>query len=131
MLRRILRRAVRYGLETLKCDKGFFSSMVPVLAEHVKDTFPEVSEKMERVKSILASEEKDFSRTIEKGRAFFTKTEERLRAEGKTEIPGTDAFYMWVRWWSSSWRCGEVITDGTRTRTRARTGIRRWVSPWI
>jgi len=74
VLRRILRRAVRYGLDTLKCDKLFFSSMVPVLVEHMGDVFPELRAKSALITQVIEDEERDFGRTIEKGRAYFAAT---------------------------------------------------------
>jgi alanyl-tRNA synthetase len=94
VLRRILRRAVRYGMDTLKCDKMFFSSLVPVLAEHMKDIFPELKAKQDHIMYVIGDEEQVFTRTIEKGRVFFEQTSQELLKKGITVIPGEAAFFM-------------------------------------
>lgn len=96
VLRRILRRGVRHGMETLKADKMFFSSLVKVYAEHCSDIFPEVMEKSDFIQSVLEAEEKDFLKTLDKGRAFFVEVEKKIKAEGKNEIPGADAFFLYT-----------------------------------
>jgi len=95
VLRRILRRAVRYGLDTLKCDKLFFSSMVPVLAEHMGGTFPELKAKLPLIMEVLEGEEKEFGRTIENGRTYFAQTVKKLNDAGSKVVPGAEAFLMY------------------------------------
>ena len=65
-LRRILRRAVKYG-RTLEFKEPFFYKLVDVLAQHMGDVFPELRTKKEQVKAVLKIEEESFNRTIERG----------------------------------------------------------------
>lgn len=67
VVRRILRRAVRYGVQTMKASHGFLHKLVPVVVETFKDAFPEIEKKKEKVMKIIQEEEKAFERTLEKG----------------------------------------------------------------
>jgi alanyl-tRNA synthetase len=70
VLRRVLRRGVRYGREKLGAKRGFFHRLVDVVADNFKDFFPELANaaKMERVKRIILDEEERFDRTFEHGK---------------------------------------------------------------
>ena len=68
VLRRILRRGVRYGQEILKCKPGFFSELVPVVVSHMKDAFPELEEKQHFVQEVIREEEMAFNREKENER---------------------------------------------------------------
>ena len=69
-LRRILRRAVKYG-RTLEFKEPFFYKLVDVLAEHMGDVFPEIRVKREQVKAVLKIEEESFNRTLDNGIEMF------------------------------------------------------------
>ncbi len=69
-LRRILRRAVKYG-RTLEFKEPFFYKLVDVLAQHMGDVFPELRTKKEQVKAVLKLEEEAFNRTLDRGIAIF------------------------------------------------------------
>ncbi len=72
-LRRILRRAVKYG-RTLDFKEPFFYKLVDVLAAQMGDVFPELRAKKEQIKSVLKIEEESFNRTLDKGIALFENT---------------------------------------------------------
>ena len=67
VLRRILRRAVRFGRQTLGAKSGFFSRLVPVVVEHMGEAFPELKRDPQRVIDLVFDEEESFSRTLDKG----------------------------------------------------------------
>jgi alanyl-tRNA synthetase len=69
-LRRILRRAVKYG-RTLEFKEPFFYKLVDVLAQHMGDVFPELRTKKEQVKAVLKLEEEAFNRTLDRGIKIF------------------------------------------------------------
>ncbi len=69
-LRRILRRAVKYG-RTLEFKEPFFYKLVDTLATQMGDVFPEVRTKKEQIKSVLKLEEEAFNRTLDRGLAIF------------------------------------------------------------
>ena len=70
VLRRILRRAVKYG-RTLGFHKPFFYQLVDVLARTMGDVFPEIRAKKAHVEEVLKREEEAFNRTLDKGIALF------------------------------------------------------------
>jgi alanyl-tRNA synthetase len=88
-LRRILRRAVKYG-RTLEFKEPFFYKLVDVLAQHMGDVFPELRTKKEQVKAVLKLEEEAFNRTLDKGIALF----EDQASAGKN-IDGAFAFKLY------------------------------------
>jgi alanyl-tRNA synthetase len=70
VLRRILRRAVRYG-RTLGFHEPFFYKLVDVLAETMGDIFPEIRAKKDHVKDVISTEEESFNKTLVRGIAVF------------------------------------------------------------
>lgn len=67
VIRRILRRAVRYGFSYLNFKEPFIYKLVPILAEQLKDAFPELHQQMDYVGRVVHEEENSFLRTLEKG----------------------------------------------------------------
>lgn len=88
-LRRILRRAVKYG-RTLDFKEPFFYKLVDVLAAQMGDVFPELRAKKEQIKSVLKIEEESFNRTLDKGIALFEET-----ANAGKNIDGAFAFKLY------------------------------------
>ena len=95
VLRRILRRAVRYGMQTLGAKPGFFSSLVPVVAASLGPAFPEVLERTAHVSAVLAEEEQAFSSLLERGVKYFNDLGKELKASGKRLVPGDKAFFLY------------------------------------
>ena len=79
-LRRILRRAVKYG-RTLDFKEPFFYKLVDVLAAQMGDVFPELRVKKEQIKSVLKIEEEAFNRTLDRGIELFDKEIRRLKSQ--------------------------------------------------
>ncbi|KAL9164220.1 hypothetical protein ABFS82_06G091000 [Erythranthe guttata] len=92
VLRRILRRAVRYGTEVLKGPQGFFNGLVQVVVEVMADVFPELKEHATKIREIIADEETSFGRTLTKGIEKFKKAAQELQG---TTLSGQDAFDLW------------------------------------
>ena len=67
MLRRVLRRAVRYGQQILGAEPGFFSKLVPVVVQSFGDYFPELKEQEARIISVLEEEEAAFNSMLLRG----------------------------------------------------------------
>jgi len=67
VIRRILRRAVRYGFSYLNFKEPFMYKLVPILAEQLKDVFPELHQQLDYVSRVVHEEEISFLRTLEKG----------------------------------------------------------------
>ncbi|CDP04915.1 unnamed protein product [Coffea canephora] len=92
VLRRILRRAVRYGTEVLKAKQGFFSCLVKVVVEVMGDVFPELRQHEAHIINTIAVEEASFGRTLLHGIEKFKKAAQDV--QGNT-LSGQDAFVLW------------------------------------
>jgi alanyl-tRNA synthetase len=71
VLRRILRRAVRFGRQMLGARTGFFSQLVPVVVDRMGHAFPELTKDPQRVAAIILEEEESFGRTLDRGVGLF------------------------------------------------------------
>jgi alanyl-tRNA synthetase len=92
VIRRILRRAVRYGFTFLGFHEPFLHRLVPVLAAQFEDVFPEVGHQSGYVARVIQEEESSFLRTLEKGLKRF----EAVQAESKSKvIAGSNAFELY------------------------------------
>lgn len=89
VIRRILRRAIRYGWDKLGLKKPFFHKLVPTLAEQFKEVFPVLIQQQDYVSNVVRSEEQSFLKTLGQGIELF---EEMI--EGKDVISGEDAFKL-------------------------------------
>mmetsp|Transcript_34618 Transcript_34618/g.55332 ORF Transcript_34618/g.55332 Transcript_34618/m.55332 type:complete len:1020 (-) Transcript_34618:3264-6323(-) len=94
VLRRVLRRAVRYGTDVLKMPKESFSGLVSVLVKAMKDTFPELAEKEKVIYETILDEEQTFARTLKKGLERFEKEVEALKQSNEKLFPGKLAFFL-------------------------------------
>ncbi|KAE8077372.1 hypothetical protein FH972_015943 [Carpinus fangiana] len=92
VLRRILRRAVRYGSEVLKAQEGFFNGLVDIVVKVMSDVFPELKQNEVRIRGIIAEEEASFGKTLLKGIEKFKKAAQDV--QGKI-LSGQDAFVLW------------------------------------
>ncbi|CAB3408456.1 unnamed protein product [Caenorhabditis bovis] len=94
VLRRILRRGVRYATEKLNAQPGFFASLVPVVISILGETFPELRRDPETVIDIINDEEKQFLKTLSRGRVLFQKAVASL-PEGTKTFPGDVAWRLY------------------------------------
>jgi len=92
VLRRILRRAVRYGRETLGASEGFFAQLVDVVVKAFGDFYPELIKSRDTIHSVIAEEEASFSKTLVKGIERFKKAS--AGASGGV-LSGQEAFLLW------------------------------------
>ena len=90
VIRRILRRAVRYGYSFLGFNEAFMHTLVPVLVDQMGDQFPELKKQQDIIMNVMHEEEKAFLRTLEQG----TKRIGQVLAEGSGTIPGDKAFEL-------------------------------------
>ena len=95
VLRRILRRAVRYGQQILKCKPGFFVKLVPVVNEVFGHAFPELGPRVKYVEEIIEDEEETFGRTLSRGVKLFNRHLADLKEAGAKEFPGKIAFQLY------------------------------------
>jgi len=92
VLRRILRRAVRFGRQVLGYEKPFMGAIVPTVVESLGGAFPELKKDPARVITILTDEEEAFGRTLRAGLALFDKAA--ANDSGYTGITADDAFKL-------------------------------------
>jgi alanyl-tRNA synthetase len=95
VLRRILRRAVRYGQQFLDAPRGFLHRLVPDLVALYRDVFPEIESKADTLTRIIFEEEMTFSMTLKRGLDRFHETASALVATGEHVFPGKDAFFLY------------------------------------
>jgi alanyl-tRNA synthetase len=89
VIRRILRRAIRYGWDKLGFKQPFFFRLVDVLAAQFKGVFPEMQAQKEYVINVIKSEEKSFLKTLGQGIDLFKEV-----SKGKKVVTGEDAFKL-------------------------------------
>ena len=94
VIRRILRRAVRYAYTFLGQKEAFLYRLLPTLVEEMGDAFPELKAQQTLIARVMKEEEDAFLRTLDKGISMLDKAMEQLKAEGKTELDGVQAFRL-------------------------------------
>ena len=94
VIRRILRRAVRYAYTFLGQKEAFLFKLVPRLVAEMGDAFPELKAQQQLISKVMKEEEDSFLRTLDKGISLLDKAMEQLKAEGKTELDGVQAFRL-------------------------------------
>ncbi|MBN1301192.1 MAG: alanine--tRNA ligase [Melioribacteraceae bacterium] len=94
VLRRILRRAARYGRK-LNLSEPFLFNLVDVLSDTMGDVFKEIVEQKDTVKKIIKSEEESFNTTLDRGIELFNEISSREKVKSSKVIPGKDAFMLY------------------------------------
>ena len=94
VLRRILRRAVRYGWQYLSVHEPFLYRIVPTVIAVLGDAFPELRSKPAEVISVIRDEEESFARTLGRGLALFEEAATTAARDHHGEIRGDDAFRL-------------------------------------
>ena len=95
VIRRILRRAVRYAYTFLGQKQAFMYKLVPVLVENMGTAYPELKAQQPLIEKVIKEEEESFLRTLETGIRLLDKIMNDTKAAGKTEISGVDAFTLY------------------------------------
>ena len=96
VLRRILRRACRYGRQYLGMEGAFLSQIVPTVVELMGESFPEIRARQAYVMETIRSEEESFGRTLDRGIDLFDKQAGKLQADGGKTISGKLAFDLYA-----------------------------------
>ncbi len=95
VIRRILRRAVRYGYNNLGTEEPFLYKLVPVLAGVMGENYPELVTGKDHIAKVILEEETSFLKTLGKGLKLIEKKIEELRNEGRNILPGKSAFELY------------------------------------
>jgi alanyl-tRNA synthetase len=94
VLRRILRRAVRFGWQYLGLHEPFLCRLVDTVVEVMGDAFPELKKNPQHVKDVIREEEESFDRTLDRGIALFEEAADFAIKRHHGEIQGEDAFKL-------------------------------------
>ncbi|AEV20182.1 MULTISPECIES: alanine--tRNA ligase [Geobacillus] len=94
VLRRLLRRAVRYA-KHIGIDRPFMYELVPVVGEIMHDYYPEVKEKADFIARVIRTEEERFHETLHEGLAILAEVIEKAKEQGSDVIPGEEAFRLY------------------------------------
>jgi len=95
VIRRILRRAVRYGYTFLGRKQAFMYKLLPVLIETMGDAYPELITQQSLIEKVMKEEEESFLRTLENGIKLLDKTIQEAKSNHQTQIAGVDAFVLY------------------------------------
>ena len=95
VIRRILRRAVRYAYTYLGQKEAFLYKLLPILIETMGDAYPELKAQQELILRVMKEEEDAFLRTLETGMKRISDVMEQTRKAGKTVVNGVEAFTLY------------------------------------
>ena len=95
VIRRILRRAVRYAYTFLNRKEASLYKLIPVLIESMGEAYPELEAQKSLIEKVIIEEEESFLRTLDTGIKLLDKIISDAKATGKTQISGVDAFTLY------------------------------------
>ena len=95
VIRRILRRAVRYGYSVLNMKESFMSDLAVVLANEMGDAFPELRAQLSIIRNVIREEENSFFRTLEQGIKRIETILSDLKTTQQTIVPGDEVFELY------------------------------------
>ena len=95
VIRRILRRAVRYGYTFLGFREAFMYRLIDTLIESMGEAYPEIKAQADLIKHVTKEEEDAFLRTLETGMKLIEKVIADTKAAGKTVVDGKEAFTLY------------------------------------
>ena len=95
VIRRILRRAVRYGYTFMNQRSAFMYKLIPALIENMGDAYPELKAQQSLIEKVIKEEEESFLRTLETGIRLLDKVMEETKKAKRSEISGVDAFTLY------------------------------------
>ncbi|MDD6895589.1 MAG: alanine--tRNA ligase [Prevotellaceae bacterium] len=94
VIRRILRRAVRYAYTFLGQKEAFMYKLLPVFIGEMGGAYPELEAQRELIGRVMKEEEDSFLRTLDKGISLLSTAMDELKANGKTQLDGVQAFRL-------------------------------------
>ena len=94
VIRRILRRAVRYAYTFLGQKESFLYKLVPTLVAEMGEAFPELKAQQQLISKVMKEEEDAFLRTLDKGIGMLNDAMDKMKADGQKELDGAQAFRL-------------------------------------
>lgn len=95
VIRRILRRAVRYGYTFLNCREAFMYKLISALIDNMGEAYPELRAQQVLIEKVIKEEEDAFLRTLETGIRLLDRVMADVKKAGGSEISGVDAFTLY------------------------------------
>src|SRR6185436_4801676 len=96
VLRRLVRRASRFGRQQLGLEDPFLCEVVPAVAEVLGGAFPEMRERNDHVRAVVRAEEEQFGRTLGRGLVLFEDLASKVSAGGAKVLPGEKAYDLYA-----------------------------------
>ena len=96
VLRRLIRRAARYGRQTLGLEDPFLFELCTPVADVLGDAFPEIVERQDHIRLLVETEERSFARTLGRGLVQFQGLADRVAKEGTAKLPGAEAYELYA-----------------------------------
>ncbi len=96
VLRRLIRRAARFGRQELGLEQPFLHALVPTVAEVLGEAFPEIAARREHVAALVRAEEEAFGATLGRGLVRFEELGRRVEAAGARVLPGDEAYELYA-----------------------------------
>ena len=141
VIRRILRRAIRYGYQFLGMKKPFIYMLVPVLADMMGDVFPELRAQQKLIQSVIKEEEQSFLRTLEQGlyllNQMLEKSDSKVLSGAKAfELYDTYGFPLDLTALIAAERGFEVDTEGfqkemAKQKARSKAATKQETGDWV
>lgn len=95
VIRRVLRRAVRYGYTFLGQEKPFIYRLIPALVDEMGDAYPEIREQQSLIEKVIREEESSFLKTLSNGIRMLDQLMQEARRKGTASIDGKSAFILY------------------------------------
>ncbi|MFN0007568.1 MAG: alanine--tRNA ligase [Planctomycetota bacterium] len=96
VLRRLVRRASRFGRQQLGLEDPFLCEVVPAVAEVLGGTFPEMRQRCEHVQGVIRAEEEQFGKTLGRGLILFEDLAAKVVAQGAKTLPGEAVYDLYA-----------------------------------
>jgi len=96
VLRRLIRRAARFGRQDLGMEAPFLFEVAPVVAEVLGEVFPEMRERIDHVQLLIREEEISFGRTLGRGLVRFEDLAKSIESKGASLLPGDEAYELYA-----------------------------------
>jgi alanyl-tRNA synthetase len=95
VMRRLIRRAARFGRQALGLSEPFLYRLAPAVGETLGDAFPEIPARMDHIQLLLKAEEESFRKTLDRGLVLFGDLAQRMEGGGVQTISGEEAFELY------------------------------------
>jgi alanyl-tRNA synthetase len=96
VLRRLIRRASRFGRQDLDAHEAFLWKCVPAVAGTIGVAFPEIRQRVEHLQHVVQDEERSFGVTLDRGLVLFEELAKRVQAGGSKVFPGAEAYELYA-----------------------------------